>query len=145
MAEASGIAVLRTAYRAPKENAICERFLGSVRCECLDHVLVLGEAHLRRLLQDYVRYFNTERPHQGLGHRMPAARKDPRPSRRREGGCAPCRCWGDYTTRTGDWRKGSDAAARTSNPATTVVGAAPAGDRPGWFARLLRSSGTLDR
>ena len=71
MAEASGIAVLRTAYRAPKENAVCERFLGSVRRECLDHLLVLGEAHLRWILQEYVRYFNAERPHQGLRHRVP--------------------------------------------------------------------------
>jgi transposase InsO family protein len=81
VAEASDIAVLRTAYRAPRENAICERFLGSVRRECLDHVLVLGEAHLRRLLQAYVRYFNMERPHQGLGQRIPdrAARSSPQP------------------------------------------------------------------
>ena len=69
--EASGIAVLRTAYRTPKENAACERFLGSVRRECLDHVLVLGEAHLRRILREYVAYFNTARPHQGLQQRIP--------------------------------------------------------------------------
>ncbi|HET8630689.1 MAG TPA: integrase core domain-containing protein [Thermomicrobiales bacterium] len=72
VAAASGIAVVRTAYRAPRENAVCERFLGSVRRECLDHVLVLGEAHLRRLLRDYVSYYNWERPHQGLQHRIPA-------------------------------------------------------------------------
>jgi putative transposase len=71
VAESSGITVLRTAYRAPKENAACERFLGSVRRECLDRILVLSETHLRRILQDYVRYFNTERPHQGLGQRIP--------------------------------------------------------------------------
>ncbi len=71
VAEARGIEVLRTAYRAPKENAVCERFLGSVRRECLDHVLVLGEAHLRRILREYVAYFNTARPHQGLRQRVP--------------------------------------------------------------------------
>ena len=71
VAEASGIKVLRTAYRAPRENAACERFLGSVRRECLDHVLVLGEAHLRRVLREYVAYFNTARPHQGLQQRIP--------------------------------------------------------------------------
>ena len=71
VAQARGIEVLRTAYRAPRQNATCERFLGRVRRECLDHVLVLGEAHLRRLLQDYVRYFNMERPHQGLQQRIP--------------------------------------------------------------------------
>jgi transposase InsO family protein len=62
---------VRTAYRAPKQNATCERFLGSVRRECLDHVLVLGEAHLRRVLRRYVAYFNGARPHQGLQQRIP--------------------------------------------------------------------------
>ena len=71
MAEASGIEVLRTAYRAPKENAICERSRGSVRRECLDHVLILGEVHLRRVLREYVAYFNRARPHQGLQQRIP--------------------------------------------------------------------------
>ncbi|CAA9557829.1 MAG: Mobile element protein [uncultured Thermomicrobiales bacterium] len=71
VAAASGIAELRTAYRAPRQNAACERFLGSVRRECLDHVLVLGEAHLGRILREYARYFNRDRPHQGLAQRTP--------------------------------------------------------------------------
>ena len=69
--EASGIEVLRTAYRAPKENAVGERFLGSVRREGLDHVLVPDEAHLRRILREYVAYFNAARPHQGLQQQIP--------------------------------------------------------------------------
>ncbi len=71
VAEATGIEELRTAYHAPKQNAMCERFLGSVRRECLDHVLVLGEAHLRRVLQEYVAYFNSARAHQGLRQGIP--------------------------------------------------------------------------
>ena len=63
----SGIRILRTPVRAPRANAICERFLESVRRECLDHVLILGERHLRRVLREYVAYFNQERPHQGAG------------------------------------------------------------------------------
>jgi putative transposase len=73
VAAGTGIEELRTAYRAPRQNAACERFLGSVRRECLDHLLVLGEGHLRRILREYVAYFNTARPHQGLGQRVPAA------------------------------------------------------------------------
>jgi transposase InsO family protein len=76
VAEATGIGLVRTAYRAPKENAICERFLGSVRRECLDHLLVLGEAHLRRTLKEYVNYFNFVRPHQGLQQRIPDAPRE---------------------------------------------------------------------
>jgi len=72
VAEASGSTVLRTAYRAPRQNATCERFLGTVRHECLDHMLVLGEAHLRRVLREYVAYFNGARPHQGLRQRIPS-------------------------------------------------------------------------
>ncbi len=71
VAMGSGLEELRMAYRAPKENGICERFLGSVRRECLDHFLVLGEAHLRRILHEYVTYFNGDRPHQGIGQQIP--------------------------------------------------------------------------
>jgi putative transposase len=73
VAAATGSTALRTAYRAPRQNATCARFLGSVRRECLDHLLVLSEAHLWRLLREYVAYFNGARPHQGLEQRIPGA------------------------------------------------------------------------
>lgn len=76
---------MRTAYRAPQQNATCERFLGSVRRECLDHLLVLGEAHLRRVLHAYVAYFNLARPHQGLGQAI-SARAAPAERRKAESG-----------------------------------------------------------
>ena len=62
--------ILRTAVRAPKMNAICERFLGSVRRECLDHVLISSERQLRSVLGEYVAYFH-RRPHQGFGQETP--------------------------------------------------------------------------
>lgn len=58
-------------YRAPRANAICERFLGSVRRECLDQMLIFGEWQLYRVIREYVDYFNRARPHQGLGQRIP--------------------------------------------------------------------------
>jgi putative transposase len=70
-ATTSGIKVLRTPYRTPQANAVCERFLGSVRRECLDHFLIFHEKQLQRLLKSYVLYFNHTRPHQGLGQRIP--------------------------------------------------------------------------
>jgi len=71
-AEAAGIRVLRTAVKAPRMNSFCERFLGSVRRECLDHVIVLGEAHVHRVLREYCfAYFNHARPHQGIGQLVP--------------------------------------------------------------------------
>ncbi|MGH7438455.1 MAG: integrase core domain-containing protein [Polyangiaceae bacterium] len=71
LAQLTGIRVIRSAVRAPNMNAVCERFLGSLRRECLDHVPLLGEAHLHRTLAQYVRYHNEARPHQGLGQRTP--------------------------------------------------------------------------
>lgn len=71
VATATGIREVRTNYRCPTENGVCERCLGSVRRECLDHLLVIGEVHLKRVLKEYVAYFNRERPHQGLGQRIP--------------------------------------------------------------------------
>ncbi len=73
VAAASRIAVLRTPIRAPRANAIGERFLGSVRRECLDHLLILHEGQLRRTLRAYCAYFNGARPHQGKGQAIPVA------------------------------------------------------------------------
>jgi len=71
VAAGSRIEVLRMPIRAPRANAICERFLGSVRRECLDHLLILHENQLRRVLRAYCAYFNTARPHQGIGQAIP--------------------------------------------------------------------------
>src|SRR5262245_50013023 len=71
VAATSGIEAIRTPVRAPRANAVCERFLGSVRRECLDHALILGERHLERVLTAYVGDVNRARPHQGIGRRTP--------------------------------------------------------------------------
>jgi putative transposase len=71
VAQHTEIEVLRIPHRAPRANAICERFLGSVRRECLDHLLILSEQQLYRVVREYVEYFNRARPHQGLGQRIP--------------------------------------------------------------------------
>ena len=71
VAMATSIEVLRTPYRAPKANAVCERFLGSVRRECLDHILFVGDRQLHRVIKEYVEYFNRARPHQEIGQRIP--------------------------------------------------------------------------
>ena len=76
VASTSGIKVLKTPYHAPRANAICERFLGSVRRECLDHVVILHEKQLHRVLRAYVAYFNRARPHQGI-HQQVLAGKVP--------------------------------------------------------------------
>jgi hypothetical protein len=78
VAAATGITEVRTAHRAPQQNATCERFLGSVRRECLDHVVVFGEIHLRRVLREDVAYFNQDRPHQGSGSTSLATLRPPR-------------------------------------------------------------------
>jgi putative transposase len=71
VAMTSNVNVLRTPYRTPRANAVCERFLGSVRRECLNHFFILQEKQLQRLLKAYVVYFNQARPHQGLEQRIP--------------------------------------------------------------------------
>lgn len=77
VAVSTGIEVLRTPYRAPKANAFCERFLGSVRRECLDHILILSEAHLHGVIKEYVQYYNSARPHQGIGQAIPKVARSP--------------------------------------------------------------------
>ena len=71
VATTSHIEILKTPIHAPRANAICERFLRSVRQECLDHLLILQEKQLQRVLNAYVGYFNRARPHQGIGQQIP--------------------------------------------------------------------------
>jgi transposase InsO family protein len=71
VAATSSIKILTTPYHAPRANAICERFLRSVRRECLDHLLILGEKQLHRVLRAYVAYFNRARPYQGIHQQVP--------------------------------------------------------------------------
>ena len=64
-----GIAVTPVGVRAPNQNAVAERFVQSVKHECLDHFIVFGEAHLRHIMSEYLLYYHQHRPHQGLGNR----------------------------------------------------------------------------
>jgi putative transposase len=63
-----------TAYRSPWQNGVAERWVGNVRRELLDHVVVFGERHLKRLLREYVSYYHEDRTHLGLGKATPAGR-----------------------------------------------------------------------
>jgi len=67
-----GITTVLTPIRAPKANAIAERVIGTIRRECLDHLIVLNERHLRRVLREYLAYYNAVRPHQSLANQPPA-------------------------------------------------------------------------
>jgi putative transposase len=72
VASGTGIEVLQTPIRAPKANAICERFIGSLKRECLDHMLILHANQLHHIVRSYVKYYNHSRPHQGIEQRVPA-------------------------------------------------------------------------
>jgi len=62
------------APRSPWQNAYAERLIGTLRRECLDHVLIFGERHLRQVLTLYARYYNETRTHLGLGKDAPLRR-----------------------------------------------------------------------
>ena len=66
-----GFEIVRTPFRAPKANAVAERWVRSVRQECLDQLLILNQRHLARVLKEYAHYYNTARPHQGLAQQTP--------------------------------------------------------------------------
>lgn len=71
------IRIIRTPAQAPRANAIAERFIGTLRRECLDHVLLIGPRHLAAVLQEYVEHYNTHRPHRSLHQHSPTGRTPP--------------------------------------------------------------------
>ncbi len=74
---AVGVRIIKTPVRAPRANAIAERWIASVRRECPDRVLVTGERHLRLILSEYADHYNTHRPHRSLQQAPPAGRAHP--------------------------------------------------------------------
>jgi transposase InsO family protein len=79
-----GLRILRTPVLAPKANAYCERLIGTIRRECLDWVIPLGEKHLRRILREWVAHYNRGRPHASLGPGVPEATIERLPSRKNQ-------------------------------------------------------------
>jgi putative transposase len=79
---ADGIRILASPPQAPRANAICERMIGTLRRELLDRLLIVNEYHLRHVLTEYLRHYNTARPHRGLGQLAPdqAATQPPAPT-----------------------------------------------------------------
>jgi len=75
-----GIQVIHTPIRAPQANAYAERFVRTIRAECLDWLLIIGRRHLETVLRIYTAHYNRERPHRGLALRSPeSTNADPRP------------------------------------------------------------------
>ena len=70
-AVAGSIKEVETPYRTPQANGVCERFMGSLHRECMDHILIHDDKHLRQVVNEYTTYFNRERPHQGIEQRIP--------------------------------------------------------------------------
>jgi putative transposase len=75
---AAGIRILASPPQAPRANAICERIIGTLRRELFDRSLIVNEQHLRRVLTEYLRHYNTARSHRALGQ-LPPAQADTRP------------------------------------------------------------------
>jgi transposase InsO family protein len=75
-----GVNVVKTPIRAPRANAFAERWVRTVRVECLDWMLVLGRRHLERVLRTYTAHYNEARPHRGLDLKTPEPRPDSLPS-----------------------------------------------------------------
>ena len=68
-----GIETIRTPVRSPRANAYAERFVRTIRQECLDHVLVISRRHLESVLNEYIGHYNEARPHRGLQLAQPIA------------------------------------------------------------------------
>jgi len=78
-----GIEEVITAYRSPWQNPFCERVIGSIRRDCLDHMILFSEGSLRRIMAEYIRYYNGSRAHMSLQGNSPIPREVEPPSKGR--------------------------------------------------------------
>ncbi len=79
--DSSGIKAVRTSVRSPWQNGVAERWVGSARRDCFDHVIALDEAHVRRLAREYMAHYHADRTHDGLGKDTPSGRAiEPKPA-----------------------------------------------------------------
>jgi hypothetical protein len=90
--------LLEARVNAPKANAIAERLVGTLRRECLDHLIFVNERHLLRLLREYVAHYNDARPHRALGLEPPAGTVQL--ALVLGAGSSPARCWAVCFTNT---------------------------------------------
>jgi putative transposase len=78
--ESEGISIIHTPFQAPNANAHAERWVRTVREECLDDILIIKAVHLERVLLEFAQYYNASRPHQGIGQQMPIPYKRSTPT-----------------------------------------------------------------
>jgi putative transposase len=67
----TGMRIIKTPVRSPRANSFAERYAGTLRRECLDHLLIHGEHHLRQILTEYAQHYNDHRPHQARDKDLP--------------------------------------------------------------------------
>ncbi|MDM0053756.1 integrase core domain-containing protein [Variovorax sp. J22R115] len=112
---------MRSPFRSPKANAICERVIGTIRRECLDWMIPLSETHLRSTLREWISHYNGGRPHTFLGPGAPgppaghalASKPEPDITGCRAHRCERNLCSADCITNT-RWRRSSRARSRAS-------------------------------
>lgn len=80
VARSSGIKEVKTPFEAPRANAVCERFIGSMRRECLNHFLILHQRQLSLVVRRYVDFYDQQRPHQGIDQQVQVEFGNVRPS-----------------------------------------------------------------
>jgi hypothetical protein len=136
---------LKTAPRSPWQNGYAERFVSTLRHEILDHVIVLGERHLLRLVRSHVAYYNEDRPHMALGRDAPVPRAVEPPNSGRIVALPPCR-WAPPSLREGWLTHAFDFLATTGVLVARPASAATAASRspirfcspPSWPTCLRR-------
>jgi hypothetical protein len=85
----NGLEIIRTPFRAPQANGVAERFVRTVRSECLDWLLILNDQHLARVLDVFVEHYNGHRPHRALALTPPCPTRPP---------VAPATKWGELVS-----------------------------------------------